>query len=83
KSYHSLSTNLIYSLTIKKTPVLIVATVANIFGRQQVFGYEYAQNDFSVRRPVKPLYNRFIFLGGFINLGFDKSDEFIDNILNN
>lgn len=82
-AYHNLSANLIYSFKIKNTPVLLISTISNILGNEQTFGYEYSDVNFSVRRPIQPLYNRFIFVGCYITLGFDKSDEFIDDILNN
>ncbi|MDC3388625.1 TonB-dependent receptor, partial [Flavobacteriaceae bacterium] len=81
-AYQTLNANIIYSTKIKKTPVLFITTITNALGKQQIFGYNYS-TDFSNRRPIQPLFNRFIFVGCLITLGLDKSDEFIDNLINN
>lgn len=80
---HVLNTNLIYSFKIKDTPILLISTVSNILGRKQIFGYEYSNKNFDIRRPISPLYDRFIFVGCYITFGFNKSEEFINNLINN
>ncbi|QHI36882.1 hypothetical protein IMCC3317_22520 [Kordia antarctica] len=82
-AYQTLNANIIYSTKIKETPVLFITTITNALGKTQTFGYEYSTTDFSNRRAIQPIYNRFIFVGCYITLGLDKSDEFIDNLLNN
>lgn len=82
-AFHSLNTNIIYSVKIKKIPFLFITTITNALGNAQTFGYEYSTTDFLKRRPMQPLYNRFIFVGCYITLGLDKSDDFIDSLLNN
>lgn len=83
KDNHKISTNIMYSFKIKNTPILLVGTVDNILGSPQIYNYTYSSSDLSQRRPVQPLYNRFIFLGCFISLGLDKTEQLIDEILNN
>lgn len=82
-AYQTLNANIIYSTKINETPVLFITTITNALGKTQTFGFEYSTTDFSNRRPIQPLFNRFIFVGCYITLGLDKSDEFIDNLLNN
>lgn len=83
KPYSNLSANFIYSIKIKNTPILLISTFTNILRQEQIFGYEYSEVDFSLRRPIKPLYKSFVFFGCYIDLAADKTNQMIDNILNN
>lgn len=73
-AYHDLSMNFSY---LMKTNVIIHASVTNVLGIDNVFGYESSsqrdENGQYVLRAVKQPAPRFIFLGVFVTLSKDKS----------
>ena len=79
---HTLSANLVYNFKVNQTPVLLISTINNILNTDQIYGYTYSEQDYLIRRPLQPLYSRLIFFGCFISFGLDKSDEMIDQLLN-
>ena len=76
--YHNLGLSIAYLPKIKKTFSVIVLTVSNILGNQQVFGYNYSKQDVSRRIAVTPVNNPFVFLGLFINIGVDRTNDVIN-----
>ena len=80
--YHNINFNVAYLPKIKNTFSVVVLTISNVIGNQQIFNYEYAQNDFSNRRAVRPFIKRLVFLGFFVNLGLDRTDNIINRQLN-
>ncbi len=81
--FHDLSANFFYSIKIKNTPLLLMTSISNILGSEQTYGYQYSDVDLSLSRPIRSLYNRFVFVGCYVSLGSDKSKEYIDEIINN
>ncbi|ELR69243.1 TonB-dependent receptor [Fulvivirga imtechensis AK7] len=73
-AYHDLSMNFSY---LMKTNVIIHASVTNVLGIDNVFGYESSaqrdENGQYVLRAIKQPAPRFIFLGIFITLSKNKS----------
>ena len=54
--------------------------VNNVFGRQQVFGYNYSRNG-AVKSPITLPAARTFYFGIFMSLGIDRTDNFIDQNL--
>lgn len=79
--FHNLGLSVAYLPKIKKTFSVLVLTVSNVLGNQQIFGYNYSKKDLSRRTALTPINNPFVFLGLFINLGIDRSDEIINGRL--
>lgn len=63
----------------KSFPVFF-ASVSNILGTQQVFGYNYSYNGAS-KMPINPTAKRFFFIGVFISWGVDRTQDAINNNL--
>ena len=76
--FHNLGLSVAYLPKIKKTFSVLVLTVSNILGNEQVFGYSYSKQDMSQRIPLKPVNNPFVFLGLFINMGVDRTNDVIN-----
>ncbi len=80
-SFHDLSFNISY---LYSSQVIVHAMVNNVFGINNIFGYEYANtpnNDgFYANRAITPPAKRFIFLGIFITLSKDKSINQLPNL---
>lgn len=81
--FHDLSANFFYTVKIKNTPLLFLASLSNVFGNEQTYGYEYSDLNQNLRRPIRSLYNRFLFVGCYIPLGSDNSKDYIDELINN
>ncbi|MEA5460860.1 carboxypeptidase-like regulatory domain-containing protein [Arcicella sp. LKC2W] len=79
--FHNLGLSVAYLPKIKKTFSVLVLTVSNILGNQQVYGYSYSKSDSSQRTAITPVNNPFVFLGLFINFGIDRSNEIINGRL--
>ncbi len=72
KEYNSLSFSWVYLLTTQK---ILYFSVSNVFGTQNVFGYEYTNtktNGIYNRREVTPTADRFFFVGFFWTISSDK-----------
>ncbi|SEW42798.1 TonB-dependent receptor plug domain-containing protein [Chitinophaga arvensicola] len=54
--------------------------VNNIFGTQQIFGYQYSANG-SNKQPVALPATRGYFIGVFMSFGIDRTDDFLNNNL--
>ncbi|WP_326983223.1 TonB-dependent receptor [Chryseobacterium sp. MYb264] len=72
KPYHNVSINYSYDMSaITKIPVTVYASVSNIFGSQNVFGYNNAYNTTTKKYDLIPIVsqaNIFYLLALFINL---------------
>ncbi|MFK7953705.1 MAG: carboxypeptidase-like regulatory domain-containing protein [Ekhidna sp.] len=79
--YHDLSFNISY---LYSSQVIIHAMVNNVFGINNIYGYEYADapnsEGFYANRAITPPAKRFIFLGIFITLSKDKSINQLPNL---
>lgn len=80
-SYHDLSFNISY---LYSSQVIVHAMVNNVFGINNIYGYEYADtpddSGFYASRAITPPAKRFIFLGIFITLSKDKSINQLPNL---
>lgn len=81
KTYRSLNANWSFLL---KQQVIIYATVSNILGTEQQFGYRYASipdaEGFYRSTPIRPGAKRWILVGCFITLSKDKTMNQLDKI---
>ncbi len=82
--YQSMSLSLNYLPTIgkenAKTFVVVVLSVNNVLGNNQVFGYNYSYRG-ERKNPILPAARRFFFIGCFLSFGVDRSDEIINSNL--
>ncbi len=74
KPYHNLSVNANYLTSIFKSFAVVVFSVTNVLGINNVFTYRYS-SDGTRRTEVGPTSARFIFIGTFINIGSKKDDS--------
>ncbi len=63
-----------------KSFIVLFASVNNILGANNVFGYNYSYNG-NYRQPVTPTAKRFYFIGCFISWGVDRTQDAINNNL--
>ena len=82
--YHSMSFSVNYLPSIGKQDAkrftVVVFSINNVLGSDQVFGYNYSYNG-SRKEPILPTARRFFFLGCFISFGVDRSDDVINSNL--
>jgi hypothetical protein len=82
--YHSMSFSLNYLPSIGKEGAskftVIVFSVNNVLGSNQVFGYNYSNNGMR-KEPILPAAKRFFFLGCFISFGVDRTEDVINSNL--
>jgi vitamin B12 transporter len=74
KPYHNLSINANYLTSIFNSFAVVVFSVTNVLGINNVFSYRYS-SDGTRREEVGPTSARFIFIGTFINIGSKKDDS--------
>ena len=81
KSYNDISLN--YSFLLKEN-LIIHASVSNVFGFDQIFGYRFNEeadsNGIYQSMPITPQASRFLFLGFFITISKDKSANQLNNL---
>jgi hypothetical protein len=63
-----------------KTFIVLFASVTNVLGTDQVYGYNYSYNGM-IKQPITPPAKRFYFIGCFLSWGIDRSQEAINNNL--
>jgi hypothetical protein len=85
-AYHNVSLSANYIKTIRKAFTVFVLSVNNPFGFKQVYGYNYAAKDLNnngnlYRKEITPAARQFVFIGMFMSLGIDRTQEAIDNNL--
>lgn len=83
-NYNSLSFSVEWIPGLGKTnaksfPILF-ATVSNLLGSDQVYGYNYSYSG-SIKSPITPPAKRFYFIGFFISWGVDRTQDAINNNL--
>lgn len=69
--YHNFSISASYLTSIKKHFTVVFLSAGNIFGINNIYGYEYS-NDGSRRRALEPNAARTVFVGMFISIGDDN-----------
>lgn len=80
KPYHMLNLNAIYLTKVRSAFTVIVLTVNNVLGTNQVYGYQYSSTNSDVRREIVPIFKTFIFIGAFLNFGIDNRQQIINDI---
>ncbi|MFD1816473.1 Outer membrane receptor proteins, mostly Fe transport [Pseudarcicella hirudinis] len=80
--YHNIGLTVAHLATVFKANAIIVGTVSNLLGNEQVFGYKYSAIDFSKRQAITPMASRFFYLGIFLNWGIDKREKTMNDFLN-
>lgn len=84
KDYHNLGFSMNYVPGLGKTNSklfwVLVASVTNVLGSNQVYGYNYSYNGF-YKEPITPPAKRFFFIGAFFSLGVDRTQDAINNNL--
>ncbi len=84
KDYNSLSLSLNYLPTIGKPNAkgftVIVLSVTNVLGANNIYSYNYSANGEN-KVAVTPPSKRFLYLGCFVSLGIDRTQDAIDNHL--
>ena len=63
-----------------KTFIVLFASVTNLLGQNQVYGYNYSYNGLN-KEPILPPAKRFYFIGCFLSWGIDRSQDAINNNL--
>jgi hypothetical protein len=74
--YHNVSLSINYLTSIFGSFTVIVASVDNIFGFENIHGYHFSKRPYYRKEPVKDPAKRFYFLGIFVSFGRDNSDDF-------
>lgn len=84
KDYHNVSFSLNYIPDLFKKEsrrfTVLVLSVNNIFGINQVFGYNYSVSGLR-KAAIHPPSRTFVFIGAFISLGTDRTQEAINSNL--
>ncbi len=83
--YHNVSFGVNYLPKIGKKDaksfIVYVLGLSNAFGIRQVFTYNYGTVNTSNRETVGPTSKRFVFIGCFISIGTDRTEDAINNNL--
>jgi vitamin B12 transporter len=74
RDYHNLSFNCNYLTSIKKNFTVLVFSIGNILGIENVFSYNYSSDGLR-RVAVGPTAARFYFIGMFMNIGSQEDDS--------
>ncbi|AQG78665.1 TonB-dependent receptor [Spirosoma montaniterrae] len=80
-AFHNLGLNVAHLMSIRKTQSVLVLTVSNVLGNQQIFGYTYSTTNPARREAIMPNHNPFVFVGLFVNIGVDRRQEIINSQL--
>jgi len=86
RSYNSLNLSAEYLPALgKKNPkvfTVLFASVSNVFGANQVYGYNYPYSgNPGLKQAIEPPAKRFLFIGCFLSFGVDRSQDAINNNL--
>lgn len=76
--YHSINMNASYLTNIFGAFTVIVVSVTNVAGFEQVYGYRYSY-DGSRREAIIPPAKRSFFIGMFMSFGTDRTKDVINN----
>jgi hypothetical protein len=84
KDFHNLGFSCNYVPSVgkpnAKTFWVLVASVTNVLGSNQVFGYNYSYNGLN-KQAITPPAKRFYFVGVFLSWGVDRTQDAINNNL--
>jgi len=80
-AFHDVSIN---AAILFKQNIILYLSTSNLFGRDNIFGYDYASNPGAdgafASRPIRQGAKRFIFAGLFITLTRDGKENQLDNL---
>ncbi len=83
-AYNSLGFSMNYVPSVGKENAksfwVIFASVNNVLGSNQVYGYNYSYNGL-IKQAINPPAKRFYFIGIFLSLGVDRTNDVINNNL--
>jgi vitamin B12 transporter len=83
-NYNNLSFSMNYLPNLgkptSKTFMVLVASVNNVLGNNQVFNYNFS-TDGTRKQAILPASRRFFFIGAFISIGVDRTQDAINNNL--
>jgi vitamin B12 transporter len=84
RDYHSLNFSAEWVPSVGKEKaksfIVLFASVNNILGTEQVYGYNYSFGG-TIKSPITPPAKRFYFIGCFISWGVDRTQDAINNNL--
>lgn len=80
KNFNSLSFSANYLTNVGKAFTVVVLSITNVLGSNQVFGYNYSNNGLN-KMAINPPAKRFFFIGAFLSWGVDRRDDAINNNL--
>jgi hypothetical protein len=84
RNYNNLGFSMNYVPSVGKTNAktfwVLVASVTNVLGADQVYGYNYSYNGL-MKQPITPPARRFYFIGAFFSFGVDRTQDAINNNL--
>jgi len=83
RDFHNLGFSMNYVPTLGKSTknfVVLVASITNVLGANQVFGYNYSYNGLR-KEAIGPAAPRFFFIGAFFSWGVDRTQDAINNNL--
>lgn len=84
KDYHICNFSMEYVPTVgktnAKTNVVLFASISNILGNTQVYGYNYSYSGM-VKQPILPPASRMYFIGCFLSWGVNRTEDIINNNL--
>ncbi|MFT3910002.1 MAG: carboxypeptidase-like regulatory domain-containing protein [Ferruginibacter sp.] len=63
-----------------KAFTVLVLSISNVLGEKQVYGYNYG-NITDNKLPILPPSKRFVYIGCFISIGIDRTEDAINNNL--
>ena len=83
-AYHALSLSVnylpsVFEQTSKKFTVLVLS-ITNVLGANQVYGYNYSYNGLRKEAIVPPT-KTFVYIGAFISFGVDRTEDVINSNL--
>lgn len=79
KNYNDLGVSINYITKMLGANAVVVASVTNVLGNKQVYGYSYSHNG-AIKKPITPTADRFFFLGVFLSWGVDRTKDILDGI---
>ena len=84
KDYSSMNFSLNYLPNLgkkySKAFTVLVLSVSNILGNNNIYGYNFSQNG-AYKSPILPPVKTFVFVGAFISFGVDRTNDAINNNL--
>lgn len=80
KDFHNLGFSANHVRRVGNSYAVLVASVTNVLGSNQVYGYNYSYNGL-VKEPITPPAKRFFFVGIFVSWGVDRTQDAINNNL--